>query len=248
MIDLHSHVLPGLDDGCADLAESVELARSLAATGVKVLAATPHVRTDFPTSPLQMQAALDSVRDAVEAAGIEIAIVPGGELAFEQLDLLDLETLHAFSLGGSSRFVLVEFPHLLVPPQFADTIQSLHQAGLTPVIAHPERNPAVQSAPQRLAGLVDAGALIQITAGSLTGAFGRDASFASRNLVESGLAHVLASDAHHPGTRPTIADALQHLPRASGTWLTHDAPGAILAGERPAPPPPYLRRRGLFSR
>ncbi len=244
MIDLHSHVLPGLDDGAADLAESVALARALAGSGVRVLAATPHVRKDYPTRPEQMRAALARVREAVDEAGIELALVPGGEICLDQLDLLDLDTLRAFALGDGSRFLLLEFPYDGFPPHLAESIQALHDQGLVAILAHPERNPVVQAAPQRLVGLVETGALIQVTAGSLTGAFGNSAAAAARSLVETGLVQLLASDSHHPRGRPTVADALAHVPRALAGWLTHDAPGAILTGERPPAPPP----RRLFGR
>ena len=248
MIDLHSHVLPGLDDGCADLAESVELARSLAAAGVRVLAATPHVREDYPTSPESMRAAVRKVRSAVDAAGIDLALVPGGEIAFEQIGLLATETLRAFALGDDRRFLLVEFPHENFPSHLAETVLGLHDLGLTAILAHPERNPFVQEAPQRLVGLVDAGALIQVTAGSLTGAFGSSAATASRSLVSSGLAQLIGGDSHRAGSRPTVADSLDCVPRRLAVWLTHDAPAAILAGERPPLAPPARRRRRFLVR
>ena len=244
MIDLHSHVLPGLDDGARDLAESVALARVLADSGVSVLAATPHVRKDYPTRPEQMRAALSRVREAVDEAGIDLVLVPGGEICLEQLDVLDLDTLRAFALGDGSRFLLLEFPYDDFPPHLADTVQALHDQNLTAILAHPERNPVVQAAPQRLVGLVEAGALIQVTAGSLTGAFGNACAGAARSLVETGLVQLVGSDSHHPRGRPTVAAALAHVPRTLARWLTRDAPGAILAGERPPAPPP----RRLFGR
>ena len=244
MIDLHSHVLPGLDDGAADLAESVELARALAESGVRVLAATPHVRNDYPTRPELMRAALALVREAVDEAGIDLVLVSGGEICLDQLGVLDLDTLRAFALGANSRFLLVEFPYDDFPPHLADSVQALHDRGLVAILAHPERNAVVQAAPQRLVGLVETGALIQVTAGSLTGAFGNSAAVAARSLLETGLAQLVASDSHHPRGRPTVADALAHVPRALAGWLTRDAPAAVLAGERPPAPP----SRRLFGR
>lgn len=246
MIDLHSHVLPGLDDGAADLAESVALGRFLAASGVRVLAATPHVRDDFPTRPEQMRAELARVQAAFAAEGIDVAVVAGGEIALEQLALLDTDTLRAFAIGEGSRFLLVEFPHDDFPVSLAESIQALHDRGFIAILAHPERNSIVQSAPQRLVGFLEAGALIQVTAGSLTGAFGQSSAVAGRSLVETGLVQIVASDSHHPGGRPTVADALAHVPRGLGNWLAHEAPAAILEGKRPPAPP--ARRRRLFGR
>jgi protein-tyrosine phosphatase len=243
VIDLHSHVLPGLDDGCRDIDESLELARSLSAAGVRTLAATPHVRTDFPTTPEQMRSALADVRLALEQAEIELTLVPGGEIAFDELDRLEIATLKAFALGDAGRFVLVEFPDHDVPSQLAERVETMHGQGLVVILGHPERNPVVQAMPQRLAGLVDAGALIQVTAASLTGAFGSSAATASRSLVETGLAQLVAGDSHHPGERASIADALAHVPRRLARWLTSDAPAAVLRGERPPAPPAPRRRR-----
>jgi protein-tyrosine phosphatase len=243
VIDLHSHVLPGLDDGAADLDESVAIARSLAGSGVRVLAATPHVRHDYPTTPAAMRSALARVREAVEEASIDLVLVPGGEIGVAQLPLLDLETRRAFTIGGDGRFLLLEFPPDDFPAQLAESVQALHDDGLVAILAHPERNPVVQAAPQRLAGLLDTGALIQVTAGSLTGAFGNAAAAAAHSLVDTGLVQLVASDSHHPLGRPTVADALAHLPRALAVWLTHDAPAAVLAGERPPAPPARGKRR-----
>jgi len=243
VIDLHSHVLPGLDDGCATIEDSVELARSLVASGVRVLAATPHVREDFPTTPKQMLRALEHVRAALDDARIDLAVVSGGELGFDYVDRLDADSVRAFTIGGGERFVILEFPDDDLPANLADRVAHLQGLGFDVILAHPERNPVVQAAPQRLAGLVDAGALIQVTAASLTGAFGTAAARTAKSLLDSGLVQLVAGDSHRPGRRPTIADAMAYVPRHLATWLTHDAPAAILDGTRPPAPPVGGRKR-----
>jgi protein-tyrosine phosphatase len=248
VIDLHSHVLPGLDDGCVDISQTVELVRSLADAGVRTVAATPHVRSDYPTTVASMQQALAATRAAVSEAGIECEIVAGAEIALDWVDRLGNLELEAFSLGGKGGYVLVECPYDDFPASLGETVLKLGENGFTAILAHPERNAFVQGGPQRLAGLVDLGALIQVTAGSLSGAFGPAPAKAGRSLVDSGLAHVVASDAHRPGSRPAMRDAVRELPDALATWLTQDVPRAILQHERPPPRPQGRRRRAFFSR
>ena len=140
MIDLHSHVLPGLDDGAADLDEAVAICRAAAAAGIEVLAATPHVRDDYPTTPDQMEDALAALRDA---AGDIVRLVPGGELDLAELDR-PRDELRRFALAGTRRYLLVETPYVGWPLDLADKLFRLRRAGITPVLAHPERNREVQ--------------------------------------------------------------------------------------------------------
>ena len=167
MIDLHSHILPGLDDGPATLEESLEIARRAAADGVRVIAATPHVRDDYPTEAVTMKRAVAELRGVIQKEGIPIEVRPGGEIAIDWLDRLAEDDLIRFGLGGSPRYVLVEFPYAGWPLSLHEWIFRLVTKGVTPVIAHPERNSEVQDDPSELRPLVDAGALVQITAASL---------------------------------------------------------------------------------
>jgi protein-tyrosine phosphatase len=250
VIDLHSHVLPGLDDGAAGLDESVEMARAAAAAGVSTLAATPHVRDDYPTTADEMEAALLEVRGAVAAAGIELELLPGGELALEWVDRLANEELARFGLGGNPRCLLLEFPYRGWPLGVGDRVFRLRVDGFVPVLAHPERNDVVQGEPSRLAPLVRAGAVVQLTAASVDGRHGRRARATSRALLDSGCAHLLASDAHVASVRAIgFSGAAAALGSQSlARWLTEDVPAALIAGE-PLPPRPVSKgRRRLFSR
>ena len=198
MIDLHSHILPGLDDGVRTLEESVELAREAAAGGVEAIAATPHVRRDFPTSADGMEAALREVQDAVAAAGIAIRVLAGGELALEQLGQRDPGELRRFGLGGNPAYLLVETPYHGWPLDVEDRFFRLRAAGITPVLAHPERNADVRSDLERVRRLVRAGTLVQVTASSLDGRGGRRARETALELVREGLVHLVASDLEDP--------------------------------------------------
>ena len=245
MIDLHSHILPGLDDGVGTTVESVELARVAAADGVEAIAATPHVREDYPTSADAMEAALAEVRAALAAAGVEIRVLPGGELALPELARLDLRELRRFGLGGNPDYLLVETPYHGWPLDIEDLFFRLHAAGVTPVLAHPERNADVQSNLERVRRLVRAGTLVQVTASSLDGRGGRRARETALRLVREGLVHLVASDAHSPEVRAAglgaAVRALADEPLAR--WLTHDVPAAIVAGAELPPRPEAAPRR-----
>lgn len=249
MIDLHTHILPGIDDGVRTLAESVELARAAAADGVTILAATPHVRDDFPTSADDMERLVARVRGALRTAAVAVDVRPGGEVALDRLPLLSDDELRRFGLGGNPGYLLVEFPYSGWPLDLADRLFALRAAGITPVLAHPERNPDVQRSPGRLEEVVAAGALVQLTAASLDGRLGRTARATALRLVELRLAHMIASDAHAPDVRAVgMRAAAQTLgDRALARWLTVRVPQAIVSGA-PPPPRPSRRRGWLRSR
>ncbi|HWG55187.1 MAG TPA: CpsB/CapC family capsule biosynthesis tyrosine phosphatase [Gaiellaceae bacterium] len=246
MIDLHSHVLPGLDDGARDLDESLAIVAAAASAGIRTLVATPHVRDDYPTTGAQMESALAHVRAAAAEAGLDVELLPGGEIALDRLDRLGEDELRRFGLGGNPRLLLLEFPYWGWPLDLGERIFRLRAAGVVPLLAHPERNSTVQASPQRLAPLVAAGAYVQLTAASLDGRAGRASRSAALALLNAELAHVVASDAHAPAVREIgLAAALDAAGSdALATWLTSDVPASLLAGERP-PPRPAVRRRRL---
>lgn len=243
MIDLHSHVLPGLDDGVASLDDALALAAASVAEGTVLLAATPHVRDDFPTTPEQMETAIERVREAVRERGIPLEIVPGGEVSLERVAGTPIEVLRRFGLAGSRGYLLVEFPYVGWPSDLARSLERLLDEGIRPVLAHPERNPEVQAAPARLAPLVELGVIVQVTAASISGDLGRAARSTAEDLVRSGLAQLLASDAHGVGRRGVGLARARKLIRggAMRRWLTEDVPGAI-ATDSALPPRPSTRR------
>ncbi len=249
MIDLHSHVLPGLDDGAQTLEESVEIARAAVADGIRVLAATPHVRDDFPTEPGEMERAVAGLRVELERQEVPLELRPGGEIALDRLDGLAVEELRRFGLGGNHEYLLVEFPYVGWPLDLPDRLFRLRVEGFTPVLAHPERNADVQFAPERLAPLVEAGTLVQLTAASIDGRVGRNARGTALRLLELGLAHVVASDAHAPDLRAigmsTAAEAIGD--EALARWLCEELPAAIVDA-RDLPERPQAQRRGWLSR
>jgi protein-tyrosine phosphatase len=247
VIDLHSHVLPGLDDGAADLEEALAICRAAAEDGIEALAATPHVRAhDYPTTAEQMEAAFASLAPAAE--GI-VRLVPGGELDLEELGR-PVEELRRFALAGNPRYLLVETPYAGWPLDIGERLFGLRASGITPVLAHPERNADVQLRPELVEPLVSTGTLVQVTAGSVDGRMGRRARSCAQALIERGWAHLLASDGHAPDVRAigmrAAADALGDDELAQ--WLTVDVPRAIVDDTRiPERPEPHRKKRfGLF--
>jgi protein-tyrosine phosphatase len=249
MIDLHSHILPGVDDGARTMVDSLDIAREALRDGVTTIAATPHVRGDYPTRAETMERLTAELRGALRDAGLPLEVVTGGEVAIDALVAMDDDDRARFSIAGAGRHLLVEFPYSGWPLRLPSEIERLRAGGLTAVIAHPERSPEVQERPERLAPLVDEGALVQVTAASVDGRLGRAARRTAMRLLDLGLAHVVASDAHMPGTRAAgmgrAADALRDERLAR--WLTADVPAAIVAGEDPPPRPAGRRRRTLWG-
>lgn len=249
MIDLHSHILPGLDDGSRTVEDARALARRAAAEGVTAIAATPHVRLDYPTRPGEMERGVIRLREDFVEQRIDIEVLHGGELDLGMLATLDDDELRRFTLAQSGRYLLLEFPYTGWPPGLEETVYGLGLRGFVAVVGHPERNRAVQSNPRRLAEAVRMGALVQITAASLDGRIGRSSQKAAQRLLELGFAHILASDAHTPEIREAgLADAVEAVgDDALARFLTVDAPSAIVAGETlPGRPDKVRRRRYLL--
>jgi len=253
VIDLHAHVLPGLDDGARTLDESAEILALAAREGVTAVAATPHVRHDFPTRPEEMEQGVASVRSELDARGIALTLLPGGELDYEELAGRTTEELSRFALAGNARYLLVEFPYVGWPLRLPSEIERLLAAGIVPVLAHPERNSAVAERPPMLASMVEAGALVQLTASSVTGAFGRRVRRVAEELLDAGLAHLIATDVHAPalGRAGLAAAAVTLSDESVSRWLVQDVPAAIV-NDTPVPARPSRsarrRRRSLRRR
>jgi protein-tyrosine phosphatase len=233
VIDLHSHILAGLDDGARTLEESHEMARLAVAEGVSVVAATPHVRDDFPTTAEVMEEAVAELNSDLAANEVELEVLPGGEVDLGWLTTMSEDERRRFSIAQNGRYILVEIPLIGWPLSLEAQIFALRSAGVTPILAHPERNSEVQANPSLVERLVRGGARVQVTAASLDGRLGRRASQACRRLLDLGLVHVLASDAHAPDVRwGGLAKAAAAL-RDEGLarYLTCEVPAAIVAGD-----------------
>lgn len=232
MIDLHTHILPGIDDGAQTLDDALEMARAFVADGVTTIAATPHVRDDFPTSADVMLSAIDTLREALDEDGIPLTVLPGAELAVDWIPRLNEAELRRLTLAGSGRYILVETPYYGWPVELVEQLLGLRLAGFAPVLAHPERNGEVQQTPSLVAPLVRGGTIVQVTAASLDGRLGERCRETALHLVAAGLVHMVASDAHMPDVRAvgmrSAADELDDA--ALAEWLASDVPRAVVEG------------------
>ena len=248
MIDLHCHIIPGVDDGPASLEDTLALARAHVAAGVGRVTATPHVSWDMPTSGERMRAGVAEVNAALQVEGIALEVLHGGELAMTRVVDLPDEEIDAFRLGGGP-YLLVESPLTPAATGFEHVLYQLQAKGHRIVLAHPERCPGFQREPDRLESLVHGGALTSITAGALVGRFGSTVERFAHRLVADGLVHNVASDAHDtrrrpPGIRREVEEAGYG---ELADWWCEEVPAAIIAGDEipSGPPPPAPRRKGL---
>jgi protein-tyrosine phosphatase len=233
VIDLHSHILPAVDDGARNIGESLGIARAAAQDGTTVIAATPHVRFDYPTTPEEIRSGVEALNELLVRERVPVRVVPGAEIDFARLRELEQEELAAYGLGGNPRVLLVECPYRGWPEDLLDQLGRLRDAGFTVVLAHPERNDIAQSDIALIELAVESGTLIQVTAGSLVGEAGRKSRRTAEAFLARGLCHLLASDVHGPGVRRTqLGAARGHVgDDRLARWLTEDVPGAILAGD-----------------
>lgn len=232
MIDLHCHILPGLDDGPATMDDSLALAAAAASGGTSTVVATPHISWDWPDNDAATIAAgVRALNEALYHAEIPLDVLAGGEIALSRAADLEFAELEALRLGGGP-WLLVECPLTVVAPGFQQGVSRLQSQGHRVLLAHPERCPAIQRDPQLLAELVRGGARTSVTACAFTGSFGRTVRRFAFELLRQGLVHDVASDAHDAVRRPP---ALEALLEAAGlaehaTRLAREAPEAILRG------------------
>jgi protein-tyrosine phosphatase len=213
VIDIHSHVLWDVDDGASSLQESVAMLRASAADGVTDIVATPHCNQQYSYDLELVEARIAELADAEGRPKIH----RGCEfhLTFDNLDRL-LQAPSGFTINAS-RFLLLECPDLHIGRHTEAILQRLADSGLVPILAHPERNPTLQKDLDRLERFVELGCLSQVTSLSITGGFGGQARSAATRILERGLAHVVASDAHDPDRRsPRMSAAREAVCRTYG--------------------------------
>lgn len=239
VIDLHCHILPDLDDGSLSLQDSLAMARQAENDGIAVVCATPHIRHDHNVRIEEIASRVRSVQDHLATHGVDVRIVPGGEVAETEADRLSDAELRLVALGGAGGWVLLE----PAPGPLGDGLQALvgrlAQRGLSTVVAHPERHAGIDFS-ERLQGLARSGCLIQWTAEFVAEAAPGDLVLA---LAREGLVHLLGSDAHSSyGGRPVrLAGGFARLDRICTperiAWMVDQAPQAILCGDPVTPPP-----------
>lgn len=252
MIDLHSHILPGLDDGAPDYATAEALARAAADDGVRVIAATPHIREDYRFPPGDVARRSADLNRELAAAGVPVEVTPAGELALTMAPQLDDATLDGLCLGDG-RWLLVESPYGHATDMIDAMVFDIQRRGYDVLLAHPERSPTFIKDQGRLAILVERGVACSVTAASVTGGFGRTIQRVALGMIEAGLVHDVASDAHDASRRPPgLSEAVRTIDRSvrglegAGSWFVEDAPREFLSGGGRPTPPEAARRRGRW--
>jgi protein-tyrosine phosphatase len=255
MIDIHCHPLCGIDDGADSFEESVAMCQMAAADGITHLVATPHCNYTYSFDPEVNQKKVAELQAAIGATP-QLLLGCDLHLSFDNIQQC-VRNPQLFSINHTS-YVLVEFPEQFIPENLDRVFYEIGVAGLTPIITHPERNPLFQRKPNLVEHWVHRGCLVQVTAQSYTGGFGRRALHFAEDCLDRGLVHFFASDAHDTKHRPPIlSECHQKLVETKGVeWaelLLRRNPEAVIQGKRlPAQPPPHEaeprpRKRRWFS-
>ncbi|MFP7171624.1 tyrosine-protein phosphatase [Terribacillus halophilus] len=224
MIDIHCHILPGVDDGARTMEDSIEMARAAAAQGIHTIVATPHHRNNqFLNYRKDVLMQVDELNRVLEEQNISVNILPGQETRIYGDLLLGLEFQEILPVNLKSPYVLVELPTSTVPRYTKKLLYDLQVEGFTPVIVHPERNSELLSNPEKLYDLVKSGILTQVTAASLFGKFGKKIRNFSHEIVEANLTHFIATDAHNTHSRGfMLQEALQLIGDSYGSDLVYN--------------------------
>lgn len=217
MIDLHSHILPGIDDGSRSMEMSLAMARIAVDDGIRIMACTPHI---YPGLYMNDSAGIKAARDALQTQlddhGIALQLTTGADVHLVPGLLEGLRAGTVPCLHGT-RYILLEPSHHVAPPRFAESVFQLVGAGYTPVITHPERLSWIEDHFDTFAALTQQGAWMQVTAGALTGLFGPRIKYWAERFVGEGLTHILATDAHSSGRRkPVLSEAYATAQRLVG--------------------------------
>ena len=258
MIDIHSHILWCMDDGPESMEESLAMASIAAEEGVSTVVATPHCidEKDLTGFAQRAEEKCQQLNKALDREGIPLKVIPGAEV-YMDLDILEWTGLDELTLGNTN-YILIEMPMGEVPRYAENFLYYLQLKGLTPIIAHPERNRDIMEDPNQLIRFIELGSLTQINTGSITGLFGPEVQESARILLSHDMGHVLGTDAHSRRKRgPYLREAIE----LTYKWLSQDKaeeiittnPGKIIEGKtlEVDPPREYGRKRrflGLFGK
>ena len=242
VIDIHSHIMPEIDDGARSLEEAVEMAKIASEDGIEFMVSTPHMFNGLSNNP-EPEEILKRVAALNEAIGNgTLKILPGNEVHVSH-EIAEQAKSNRVTKINSRNYMLVEFPQLTVPVGADEIFYKLLLQGVRPILVHPERNGQIQNHPSLIQKYVERGVVIQITAMSVTGEFGPQARVTAEALLRHNCVHFLATDAHRPNRRPPIlskgrdaAAAIIGPDRALA--LVEANPRAVINGEALQVPPP----------
>ncbi|MBV6413283.1 MAG: capsular biosynthesis protein [Xanthomonadales bacterium] len=246
MIDLHCHLLPGIDDGAKDLDTALEMARVAVADGIHTIACTPHIYPGlYENDAAGIRRAIAALRRELDAAGIALQLCEGADVHLTP-DLLAGLRADRIPCLNRTRYLLLEPPHHVAPPRLEEQVFNLQANGYVPLITHPERLTWIEDHYPMFLRMARAGAWLQITAGALVGRFGKRPRYWAQRLLDEGPVHIIASDAHSVHRRPPLlaeaeVQAAQQLGAVEASAMVRERPAAVLqnlAPDRiPAPVP-----------
>lgn len=254
MIDIHAHILPGVDDGSPDLDTTIAMCAMAASDGTAIMVATPHDGIGSWRTPRQeVLSKVASLNKALDHSGIPLKILPGADVLLTSDTTDRLSTGELTTVADTGLFMLIELPAVFAPEFIRRQVFALKVKGVTPIITHPERNELAMKTQGLLENLVRSGALIQVTAGAFTGSFGRRVRSNAISLLLRRLAHVVASDCHDIDARPPgLTDACtviaEHMGEDEARAMSSTRPLEIINGRMPLIDAPLPERSGFLSR
>lgn len=218
MIDLHCHILPGIDDGAKDIDDSLDMAREAVAEGITHILASPHYKNShWDNEKEDILTLVKELQEELDTQGIPLTIFPGQEVRINGEIFDDVEKGRIQFVDEDKQYILIEFPTMSIPTYTETLFFELQKEGITPIIVHPERNHAILNDPNLLLPFIEKGALAQLTAASYVGGFGKSIQKLSKQLIEANLVHFIASDAHNISSRTFyMKDAYQKLEKEYG--------------------------------
>jgi protein-tyrosine phosphatase len=254
MIDIHSHIMPEIDDGARSVDEAIEMAHIAAADGIQQMVSTPHMFNGLSHNPEPTEI-LERVGRLNESFAGMLTVLPGNEVHVSHEIARQAKDNRVMKINNKN-YMLVEFPQLTVPIAAEELFYQLQIEGTFPILVHPERNVQIQSRPSIVASFVERGVLIQVTAMSVTGEFGAAAKACADLLLRHNCVHFLATDTHRPTRRAPVLSkgrdaAAQIIGIERARKLVYDNPLAVVSGEMLSvePPIPFSKSRpGFISR
>ncbi len=246
MIDIHHHLLFGLDDGSPDIETSVAMAQAAAEDGITHIVCTPHANSHYDFQPEINRQKLTELQSRLDG---RITLGLGCDFHLSYNNIMDAkENPTKYSINGK-RYLLVEFAETSIPPSINDAFRDLQEVGLSLILTHPERNPIIVRHPEKMAEWVKMGCLVQVTASSLYGRFGKIAEIFSNDLLDRNWIHILATDAHNltsrpPQLKPGYDYVAQKAGEKTAQRLCVENPRAVFAGD---PFPEQPQPEGLWE-
>lgn len=250
MIDIHSHILPGIDDGAQTEQDSLAMAKAAVEDGISTIFATPHHRNGaYDNDRDAILKSVDLLNKLLESENVPLNVLPGQEVRINGDYTEELKSGELLPLNHT-RYIMVEFASGHVPRYAMQMLFDIQVIGFIPIIVHPERNRELLERPKMLHEFVKKGALTQITAGSVTGKFGKNVQKFTQQIIEANLTHFIASDAHNTTTRGfSMTDAFEFVSKEYGMNLAHmylDNAELLAEGENVNRLEPELIRKKKF--